>query len=97
MFDRGGEMVLSTVKVEDFDRFWKTFSTKGAEKRKEHGSRGAQVWRDPNDADRIWVAFDWDEDQFKEYISAPEVQEIFKEGGLQGTPQPAESVGETES
>jgi hypothetical protein len=25
-------MILATVKVEDFDRFWNTFSTKGAEK-----------------------------------------------------------------
>jgi hypothetical protein len=34
-------MILSTVKVEDFDRFWTAFSTKGAEKRKQHGSSGA--------------------------------------------------------
>ena len=26
-------MVLATAKIEDFDRFWNTFSTKGAEKR----------------------------------------------------------------
>jgi hypothetical protein len=24
-------LILATVKVEDFDRFWNTFSTKGAE------------------------------------------------------------------
>jgi hypothetical protein len=40
-------MILSTVKIEDFDRFWDTFSTKGAEKRKQHGSKGAQAFRDP--------------------------------------------------
>ena len=33
-------MILSTVKVEDFDRFWNTFSTERAEKRKQHGSQG---------------------------------------------------------
>ena len=38
-------MILSTVKVEDFERFWNTFSTKGAEKRKQHGSKGSQVFR----------------------------------------------------
>ena len=30
-------MVLATAKIGDFDRFWNTFSTKGAEKRKRHG------------------------------------------------------------
>jgi hypothetical protein len=28
------ELILATAKIEDFDRFWGTFSTKGAEKRK---------------------------------------------------------------
>jgi hypothetical protein len=32
-------MMLATTKVEDIDRFLKIFSTKGAEKRKQHGSR----------------------------------------------------------
>jgi len=32
-------MLLATTTVEDFDRFTNVFSTKGAEKRKQHGSR----------------------------------------------------------
>ena len=32
-------MLLATTTVEDFDRFTDVFSTKGAEKRKEHGSK----------------------------------------------------------
>jgi hypothetical protein len=87
-------MILSTAKIEDFDRFWKTFTTKGAEKRKEHGSKGAQVFRDPNDDDRVWVAFDWDEEGYKNFVSDPEVPAIFEEGGLQGRPEMAESAGE---
>ena len=42
-------MILATTTVEDFDRFVKIFSTKGAEKRKQHGSKGATVFRDPNE------------------------------------------------
>ena len=38
----------------------KIFSTKGAEKRKQHGSKGSTVFRDPNENDRVWVLFDWD-------------------------------------
>ena len=37
---------IATTKVEDFDRFLHVFSTKGAVKRKEHGSKGATVFRD---------------------------------------------------
>ena len=58
-------MILSTVRVEDFERFWNAFSTKGAEKRKQHGSKGSQVFRDPNDDNRVWVLFDWDEEGYK--------------------------------
>ena len=54
-------MILATTKVEDFDRFVEIFSTKGAEKRKQHGSKGSSVFRDPNEDDRVWVLFDWDE------------------------------------
>jgi hypothetical protein len=40
-------MILATTTVEDYDRFEKIFSTKGAEKRRQHGSRGAQVFSRP--------------------------------------------------
>ena len=48
-------MILATAQIEDFDRFWNTFSTKGAAKRKQHGSKGSHVFRDPNEDDRLWV------------------------------------------
>ena len=83
-------MILSTVRVEDFDRFWNTFSTKGAEKRKQHGSKGSQVFRDPNDDNRVWVLFDWDEEGYKNLLSDPEMPAIFQEAGLEGRPQTAE-------
>ena len=87
-------MFLATVKVEDFDRFWGTFSTKGADKRKEHGSRGSHVFRDPNDENRVWVLFDWDEEGFQGFLSDPEVPAIVQEAGHQGRPQVAELGGE---
>ena len=87
-------MILTTVKVEDFDRFWDTFSTKGAEKRKEHGSKGSLVFRDPTDPNRVWVAFDWDEEGYNNLLSDPEVPPIFQEAGLQGRPELAELARE---
>jgi hypothetical protein len=87
-------MILATVKVEDFDRFWNAFSTKGAEKRKQHGSKGSPVFRDPNDDGRVWVVFDWDEEGYKNLMSDPEVPAILQEAGLQGRPEKAELAGE---
>lgn len=85
-------MILSTVKVEDFDRFWNTFSTKGAEKRKQLGSKGSHVFRDPTDADRVWVVFDWDAEGYQNLLSDPDMPAIFQAAGLQGRPETAEFV-----
>ncbi len=87
-------MVLATAKVEDFDRFWNTFSTKGAEKRKQHGSSASHVFRDPNDDTRVWMVFDWDADGFRNYTSDPDLPAIQEEAGLQGRPQMAELARE---
>ena len=85
-------MILATAKIEDFDRFWNTFSTKGAEKRRQHGSKGAHGFRDPNEADRVWAIFEWDEEGWQSFVSDPEVPAIFQEGGLHGRPTAAEFV-----
>jgi hypothetical protein len=84
-------MVLATAKIEDFDRFWAIFSTKGAEKRGQHGSNGAHLFRDPNDADRIWAVFDWDQEGWESFTSDPEVPAIFQAAGFtDGPPKSAE-------
>jgi hypothetical protein len=87
-------VILVTAEFEDFDRFWNTFSTKGAEKRKQYGSKGSQVFRDPNDDTRAWAIFDWDEEGFQRFLSDPDVPAIFHEGGLRGRPQQVELARE---
>jgi hypothetical protein len=90
-------VVLATSKVEDFDRFLEVFTTKGAEKRKQHGSGGSHVFRDPSDPNRAWVVFDWDEEGFGNFMSDPDMPAIFQEGGVQGRPEKAELVREHEA
>ncbi len=80
-------MLLATTRVEDFDRFMKVFSNAGAEKRKKHGFKGALVFRDPSEADRVWVIFDWDEQGWKNFVSDPEVPPVMKEAGHKEKPQ----------
>ena len=84
-------MLLATTKIEDFDRFVKIFSTKGADKRRQHGSKGSTVFRDPNETDRVWAIFDWDEAGWQSFTSDPDVPAIFQEAGFtQGPPKSAE-------
>jgi hypothetical protein len=87
-------MLLATTRVEDVDRWLKIFSTTSAEKRKEHGSKGSHVFRDPNESDRVWAIFDWDEQGWQSFVSDPEVPPILEEAGHKGRPQGAEFLGE---
>jgi hypothetical protein len=91
--DEGEQMLLATTTVEDFDRFIAIFSTKGAEKRREHGSKGAEVYRDPSDEHRVWVLFDWDADGWQSFVSDPEVPPIMQEAGHTSRAQAAEHGG----
>jgi hypothetical protein len=86
-------MLLATTTVEDFDQFTNIFSTKSAEKRRQYGSKGAVVFRDPNQDDRVWVVFDWDADGFQRFASDPEVPPIMQEATHKGRPQVAEFTG----
>jgi hypothetical protein len=86
-------MLLATTQVEDFDRFMEVFSTEGAEKRKEHGSKGAIVYRDPFADDRAWVIFDWDEQGWMSFVSDPEVPPILAQAGHKGKPAAAQLAG----
>jgi hypothetical protein len=85
-------MMLSTTKVDDFDQFLKIYSTKGLEKRRHHGSKGSAVFRDPIEADRVWVVFDWTPEGFQEFLADPDVPAILQEAGHRVKPQPAALV-----
>ena len=86
-------MILATTQVEDIDRFLDVFSTKGAEKRAQHGSKGATVFRDPTEQNRVWVLFDWDEAGWVAFVSDPDVPAILQAAGHIGKPQAATLAG----
>jgi hypothetical protein len=86
-------MILATTTVEDVDRFLEVFGSKGAEKRALHGSKGATVFRDPREENRVWALFDWDEDGWASFVSDPDVRPILQEAGHLGAPQAALLVG----
>jgi hypothetical protein len=87
------DMILATTQIDDFDRFLDIFSTKGADKRREHGSKGALVFRDPAEADRVWALFDWDEEGWRSFVTDPDVPPIMREAGHRGKPITATFAG----
>lgn len=80
-------MILATTTFEDYERFIDVFSTKGADLRRQHGSKGAKVFRDPNQDDRVWVIFDWDEDGWISFVSDPSVPPVMQAAGHKSKPQ----------
>lgn len=90
-------MIVTIAKVADFDQFLKTFSTKGVEKRREHGCKGARVFLDPEDESRVWAIFDWEAEDYEGFLSDPEIPAIARELGLQGPPVQAVAIAEYDS
>ena len=79
-------MIVTIARVTDPDRFLEVFTTIGAEKRRQHGCRGARVHVDPDDAHRMWSVFDWDPEGYDEFLADPEVPAVARELMLQAPP-----------
>lgn len=90
-------MILATTQIAEFDRFWATFTTAGAEKRAQHGSKGALVFRDSDEPDKVWVVFDWDDEGWQNFASDPTVPPIMREAGHQGKPHTLQFHGAVEA
>ena len=86
-------MFLATTTVEDYERFERIFSTRAAEKRRQHGSNGVQVFRDPNEENRVWALFDWDAEGWQSFISDPDLPPILQEAGVKSRLQVAAADG----
>ncbi|WP_280332988.1 hypothetical protein [Nocardia wallacei] len=79
-------MIVTIARVTDPDRFLEVFQTVGAEKRKEHGCRGARVYVDPEGSQRVWCVFDWDAADYGTFLADPEIPAIAQQLGLQAPP-----------
>ena len=86
-------MILATTTVENVDRFLEVFGSKGADKRALHGSKGATVFRDPTEENRVWALFDWDEAGWAAFVSDPSVPPVLKAAGHLTKPESATFLG----
>lgn len=87
-------MIVTVARVTDPDRFLEIFETVGARKRREHGCRGARVYVDPEDPQRVWSVFDWDATDYDGFLADPEIPPIARALGIR-TP-PVHAVAATE-
>ena len=87
------QMILATTQVKDLDQFLTVFGTAGAEKRGSHGSKGATVYRDPLEENRVWVLFDWDNEGWTAFATDPETPGIMQRAGHLGKPSLGQYVG----
>ena len=90
-------MFLATTTVDDYKRFERVFSTRAAEKWQQHGSNGAQLFRDPNDENRVWALFEWDEEGWQSFVSDPDLPPILQEAGVRSRLQVAAASGSYEA
>ncbi len=79
-------MIVTIARGYRPDRFLEVFATVGADKRREHGCRGARVYVDPDDARRMWSFFDWDAKDYDEFLADPDIPAIARELGIQAPP-----------
>jgi len=80
--------VLAQVRIEELEKFVAAFSTRGAAMRGKHGSRGAQVFRVADDAETVYVLFDWkSREAFERFLIDPEVPATMRSSGTVGRPE----------
>ena len=93
----GGTMIGTIANVADFEQFLRTFSNEGVEKRREHGCKGAYVVRDPDDGHRVWVFFDWAQEDYEGFLADPEIPGIARKLALREPPAVVEPVAQYEA
>ena len=90
-------MIVTIARVADPDRFLEVFETVGADKRREHGCRGARAYFDPEDPHRVWSVFDWDRDDYDDFLADPDTPAIARELGVQEPPVHAAPAAEVDA
>jgi len=73
--------IIVRRKLKDYEA-WKKVVTQPDGQRKQHGSRGATVYRSAADPNEVFLVFEWDDAKdFNEYINRPEVKESLDRSG----------------
>lgn len=80
--------ILARFSIEEYERFIGVFSTKGLEKRTEHGCVRSQVFKVPEDSHQVMILLDWESrEAFDAFRSDPAARETMKSGGMTSPPE----------
>ena len=80
--------ILAKVSIEELPRFIGIFSTHGARVRRQHGSRGSEVFTVPGESDRVVVLFEWESrEAFEGFLRDPATQAMMSSSGTLGRPE----------
>lgn len=90
-------MIVTVARTTDPEKFLEVFETAGADKRREHGCRGARVYVDPDDPHRLWSVFDWDAEDYEGFLADPEIAPIARALMLEAPPVHAVAASELEA
>jgi heme-degrading monooxygenase HmoA len=80
-------MILAKVKVADYETFKSVFTTDGAERRRQAGSKGARAFQNVDDPTEVWVLFDWPTEDYQRFLEDPDSRAIMARAGIQGPPE----------
>jgi quinol monooxygenase YgiN len=73
--------IIVKRKLKDYDA-WKKIVSDLDGLRKEHGSKGATVYRSANDPNEVYLVFEWDEAKpYTSYFNLPQVQKALADTG----------------
>ncbi len=80
--------LLARAKVEDFDTFWRVFSSDGTPLRQSHGSLGAQVFQSAEDPNDITILVEWESKaQLEAFLQDSRFREVLQRAGPIGRPE----------
>ena len=77
--------VFFRTTIEDDDK-WKPVFDDDAADRKAAGSGGGQLFRDDQDANVVYILFDWDLEKAREFGQSERLAKKMQQGGVLGPP-----------
>jgi heme-degrading monooxygenase HmoA len=78
--------VMVTHKVADYARWKPIFDADGAN-REIAGSQGGQLWRRADDPNEVFMLFEWDQEQARQYSQREEVRAKMQAAGVLDPPE----------
>ncbi|MGZ7136337.1 MAG: cyclase [Methanobacterium sp.] len=79
--------VLIINKIEDYDK-WRSVYDENEPNRRDNGSKGAHVFRNPDNSKEVVILFEWDDiDKARKFIESSKLNKRIEKAGFIGEPE----------